>query len=125
MIPLQAERLKLLSDIGPLSEYFFKDPETPDEKGRRKWLTGDRARAILDQAIAQLGRLAALTESDAQAATDRIAEAAGTERGPVIHTLRISATGRTVGAGLFETLAVLGRERVLARLERAKGWITD
>jgi glutamyl-tRNA synthetase len=33
--------------------------------------------------------------------------------------LRFAATGRTVSAGLFETLALLGRERTLRRLERA------
>ncbi|MDQ3891561.1 MAG: hypothetical protein M3274_01500 [Actinomycetota bacterium] len=37
----------------------------------------------------------------------------------LIHPLRFAATGRTVSAGLFETLALLGRERTLLRVEKA------
>ena len=43
----------------------------------------------------------------------------GVNAGEVIHRIRAAVTGRTVGPGLFETLAVLGRERVLGRLEGA------
>ncbi len=37
----------------------------------------------------------------------------------LIHPLRFAVTGRTVSAGLFETLALLGRERTLMRLDKA------
>ena len=37
----------------------------------------------------------------------------------LIHPLRFAATGRTVSAGLFETLALLGRKRTLLRAQRA------
>jgi glutamyl-tRNA synthetase len=45
-----------------------------------------------------------------------VIERLGVKPGEVIHPVRVAATGRTVGPGLFETLAVLGRERVLQRL---------
>ncbi len=37
----------------------------------------------------------------------------------LIHPLRFATTGRTVSAGLFETLALLGRDRSLLRIEDA------
>jgi glutamyl-tRNA synthetase len=37
----------------------------------------------------------------------------------IVHALRIALTGKPVGFGLFDILAILGRERALARLERA------
>ena len=37
----------------------------------------------------------------------------------IIHAVRVAVTGKTIGFGLFETLAILGRERVLARIDRA------
>jgi glutamyl-tRNA synthetase len=40
----------------------------------------------------------------------------GVNAGEVIHPTRVAVTGRTVGPGLFETLSVLGKERVLRRL---------
>lgn len=39
--------------------------------------------------------------------------------GQIIHALRVAVTGQAVGFGVFETLAILGRERVLNRIDRA------
>ena len=50
-----SERMKLLSEVVPYTEFFFREPEEPDEKGRRKWLTGDRAVDILNQSIRWFG----------------------------------------------------------------------
>lgn len=41
--------------------------------------------------------------------------------GQVIHALRVAVTGKAIGFGLFETLAILGRDRCLARIDRALG----
>jgi glutamyl-tRNA synthetase len=124
VIPLLTERMKLLSDVAPMTEFFFRDPVEPDEKGRRKWLVGDRAEDILNQAVRWIGIARdELTEEGAELATDNIATTLGIERGPVIHTLRLAVTGRTVGPGLFETLAALGKQTILKRLKHAKSWI--
>ena len=49
------------------------------------------------------------------------AEARGVKIGQVVHPLRIALTGKTVGFGLFDSLSILGKERSLARIERALG----
>ncbi len=123
LVPLVADRMKLLSEVGPLTDFFYREPEEPEEKGRRKWLSGERPIRILDGWSNEVRPLESLTQEEAEAATNRVAEAIRSERGPVIHTLRIAVTGRTVGPGLFESLAVLGKDRVLRRLERAHKWI--
>ena len=124
VIALEAERMKLLSEISALASFFFKEPTEPDEKGRKKWLRGVQPTSILEQAAKQFADVGELTVDSAEAATDAIAAALSIERGPVIHTLRIAATGRTIGPGLFETLTVLGKDRVLNRIAHAKTWIT-
>jgi len=43
----------------------------------------------------------------------------GVEDKAVIHPLRVALTGKTVGPGLFELIEVLGKDRVLDRLDRA------
>jgi glutamyl-tRNA synthetase len=124
VIPLVAERMKILSEVAPFTEFFFQDPQEADEKGRRKWLTGTEANARLTHAIEVIAAIEGeLTIEAGEESVDKIAELAGTERGPIIHTLRVAATGRTVGPGLYETLNVLGKERVLARLDRARDWV--
>jgi glutamyl-tRNA synthetase len=39
--------------------------------------------------------------------------------GDIVHAVRVAVTGKAVGFGLFDTLAILGRERCLARIHRA------
>lgn len=124
VIPLVADRMKTLSEAAELAAFFFRDPEAPEEKGRRKWLAGPDAAAILRDARTRVEALPeGFAPEEIEDAVNRTAAFLGIERAPVIHTLRVAATGRTVGPGLFETLAVLGRTRVLRRLERAEGWI--
>jgi glutamyl-tRNA synthetase len=41
----------------------------------------------------------------------------------IVHPLRVALTGKGIGFGLFDTLAILGRERSLARIENAIGRI--
>jgi len=43
----------------------------------------------------------------------------GREKGSVVHPVRVAVTGREIGPGLFESMAVLGRERTLTRLAHA------
>jgi glutamyl-tRNA synthetase len=45
--------------------------------------------------------------------------------GQLVHPLRYAVTGRTVGLGLYEGLAILGRERSLARIRRALAAVPD
>jgi glutamyl-tRNA synthetase len=45
--------------------------------------------------------------------------AKGIKVADVIHALRVAVTGKSVGFGMFETLAILGKEEVLARIRRA------
>lgn len=124
VIPLVIDRLRVLSDVVELTEFFFREPQEPEEKGRKKWLSGPEAEERLDRSLAAFTRLnGRLTVETAEETVNSIAEEMQSERAPIIHTLRVATTGRTVGPGLFELLSVLGKERVLARLHRAKTWL--
>ena len=46
-------------------------------------------------------------------------QAEGINIGQIIHAVRVAVTGKAVGFGLFETLAILGKARCLARIDRA------
>ena len=70
-----------------------------------------------------LSKLDTFDEASIEAAVRGVAEARGIGAGPAIHTTRLATTGRTKGPGLFELMAVLGRERVVGRLERAEGYV--
>ncbi|MEP6756442.1 MAG: glutamate--tRNA ligase [Chthonomonadales bacterium] len=120
VVPLVSERLKVLNEVAGFTDFFFHSPQEFEEKGRKKWLTGEDAQKRIQAAIdAICTKSEELTVEEAEAATNEAAVACESERGPVIHTLRTAVTGRTVGPGLFETLNVLGKTNVIERLKTA------
>lgn len=115
VLALVRERLKHLSDTPSWVDYFFTetvayDPEAV-EKVLRKAGALDRLRA-LDHAYRAVSEwTAAALETELKAC----ATVGGVKAGEFVHPARVAATGRTVGASLYHTLEVLGRDRVLAR----------
>jgi glutamyl/glutaminyl-tRNA synthetase len=54
-----------------------------------------------------------------EAALRNTAEVRGVKAASLIHAVRVAVTGKTISPGLFDVLALLGRDRVVARLARA------
>ncbi len=111
------ERAKTMKEMASSSLFFFGEP-VMDEKAVAKHLTVD--------ALAMLGELrAALAGSGEWAAPalhallQSFAEARALGLGKVAQPLRVAITGGTVSPPIDATLALLGRERVLARIDRA------
>lgn len=98
-------------------KYFFVDRIDYDEKAVHKNLKKEGIRPALEQIR---GALAAceFSVSGVQQAIRAVESALGLGEGKLNQPIRVAVTGVTIGAGLYETLHVLGRERTLARLDR-------
>ena len=59
------------------------------------------------------------THASIEAKLKETAAALGVKAGELVHPARVAVTGKSVGPGLYETLEILGRERVLERFKRA------
>ena len=123
VVLLEKERAKTLSELPILTEFFFREPESYDEKGGRRWFRREGAAELLAAVREAVAGLDVFDEPSLEAAIRGVAEKLGLQPGPVIHTTRLAVTGRTAGPGLFETMAVLGRERVVERLARAEAHV--
>lgn len=120
VLVLEQERIRTLPEIADAVSFFFRDDYPFDDKGVDKWFRKHDGRATLAAAANRLRALGTWTHDDLEAAVEDAAADLGLEkRAPVIHVLRIALTGRTAGPGLFELMEAMGRERVLARIERA------
>lgn len=120
VLPLEIDRMKLLSEAPELVSIFFKElnfPDGYDEKAVAKWLCAEHVIPMLEKEIVSYSSHPEWTEQGLEIDTRRIAEELGLEFAKVIHPTRVAATGRTIGPGLFETLHVLGRERTLQRMQ--------
>jgi glutamyl-tRNA synthetase len=114
----QRERCKTLRDMAALSVYFFKDFDEYDAKAAAKYLNQDTAPTLRQLAES----LAGLTEwhaAAAHAAIAAVAERAGEGLGKVAQPLRVAMTGGTVSPPIDLTVALIGRDRAMARLQRA------
>ncbi|MBI3909304.1 MAG: glutamate--tRNA ligase [Armatimonadetes bacterium] len=118
-LPLVQDRLRRLGEAPELAEFFFRDPPEYDPRAVQKWLDPIEARAILVRTRDAFRRLDQWNEATVEEAVRRVAAELEMRAADVIHPTRVAATGRTEGPGLFETLAVLGKERTLARIEDA------
>lgn len=119
VIALEAERMKLLSEVVALTDYFFRDTLAYEPKGVRKWLTQPYVPQMLEMLIARYNALEPFDLQNIEATTRAVAEELGVSAAHVIHPTRVAVSGRTVGPGLFEMIEVMGKERVLKRLRTA------
>jgi len=119
VIALEAERMKLLSEVVSLTEYFFRDTLEYEEKGVRKWLTQPYVPQMLEMLINRYSKLEPFNVPHIETTTRAVAEELGVSAAQVIHPTRVAVSGRTVGPGLFEMIEVMGKERVLHRLRVA------
>jgi glutamyl-tRNA synthetase len=111
------ERAKTLKEMAASSLFFFREP-VMDEKAVAKHLGAD-AKSLL---VELRGAFAAAGEWTAPALhglLQAFAEGRQLGLGKVAQPLRVAVTGGTVSPPIDATLALLGRERVLARVDRA------
>jgi glutamyl-tRNA synthetase len=121
-IPLVRERAQTFVEAADALDYFFRDPPVYDEKATKKFLVADKAKHL----GALRAELASAEDFSAKALEAKIAawlQGQGLELKDVAQPARVALTGRSASPGLFEVIEVLGRDRALARIDRALSMI--
>jgi glutamyl-tRNA synthetase len=114
-LPGLKERAKTLVELADGAAFLFAERPLPlDEKAAA--LLGGEARAILRGAHAALSGVSQWNASNAEAAIREFATAGGHKLGAVAQPLRAALTGKSTSPGVFDVLAVLGRDESLARI---------
>jgi glutamyl-tRNA synthetase len=112
------ERLKVFSDILSAG-YFFRDEIVYDEKNFEKRVRKAGVPAHLTAFAKRLATVEPFSASAIETALTAYCQETGEQTGTLIHALRLSTTGQPVGPGVYDCLALLGREKSLARIEAA------
>jgi glutamyl-tRNA synthetase len=114
-MPGLKERAKTLIELIESARYLYAErPLALDEKAAAQMTPA--ARTLLGQIARDLALVEPWSAAAAEAAVRAYAERAGVKLGAVAQPLRAALTGRTTSPGIFDVLAVLGREESLARL---------
>jgi glutamyl-tRNA synthetase len=119
LAPLIRERMKRLDEAPGLVDFFFVEelPSYDPAQLIPKKMDAAGTRVLIGQARAVLDEVSPFTHDSLDAALRGLAEAMGVKVRQLLTPIRVAACGRTVAPPLFGTLEILGRERVLERLD--------
>ena len=124
LMPLLRERLKALPEIADLASYFLQEdiPAPARELLIPKKMDAESTLKVLEGSLEVLQEVTEeFKENEVEAALRGMAERLGVQDGQVFMPLRVAVSGRTATPGIFETMNLLGKERVLRRIEVAVG----
>ncbi|HGE69895.1 TPA: glutamate--tRNA ligase [Candidatus Poribacteria bacterium] len=113
------DRLKTLAQIVDYAGFFFVDKVEYDEDAVKKHLKKEGMIDVLKGLKQSFKSLDVFDETAIENAIKSYAESNGLNAGKLIQPLRVALTGKPVGPGIFETLILLGKEKVIQRLEDA------
>jgi glutamyl-tRNA synthetase len=121
IVQAAADRIKVAGDILDYAEFFQADDQFPyDESAFEKRIRKPpEAAGLLTKFRVQMAKAPAFDAPNLEKLLHDFVKAEGIQIGQIIHALRVAVTGKAVGFGLFEALAILGKEHCLARIDRA------
>ena len=121
IIEAASDRIKVFGDVLDYPEFFQADDAFAfDEKVFEQRLRKPaQARTLLQRFHQRLADASAFDAAALEKLMHDFVEAEGVKLGDIIHAVRVATTGKGVGFGLFDILAILGRPRCLARIDRA------
>jgi glutamyl-tRNA synthetase len=111
------DKAQTVDEVWPLIRFLFTEP-ADDHPAWSKVMSGD-APAALSEALEALRATDGFDAAAVEEALSRVVERSGRKAKAVYQPLRVAITGTTVSPGIFDSLAALGREESLRRIERA------
>lgn len=120
LAPLVQERTRLLPEAAAQVAFLFEDEIVPDETSWKKVMTKEGVDQVLDAVLAALGDLDDWTTASIEEALRALPGQLDRGAGKVFQPVRVAVTGSAVSPPLFESLAALGRETSIARIEQAR-----
>src|SRR5438876_2052781 len=115
-VDLLRPRIRLLPDFSSWSRAFFSDEFTRDPAAKGKFWKDPKVPELLAKLADALEKLKEWNHDACDHASRAVAEAAGVKAGLLINATRVAIVGQAVAPPLFDTMVVLGQQRVVRRL---------
>jgi glutamyl-tRNA synthetase len=116
-VELHRTRARTAIEMGRALSMYAADPEEYDPDGMRKHVRSETAGEI-ERLIGAFEKVESWTAQDLDAALRQLAAEMKISASRLIHPVRLALTGVTVGAPLFDVVALLGKETALRRLKK-------
>lgn len=120
ILPLVQERVRALAEVASLINYFFiEEPDYNSDILINKGMSLESTNQALEASLLKLDQLTVFNVETLETLLRPLATELSLKTGQLFGTLRIATTGRTAAPPLFQTMAVLGKERCLKRINSA------
>ena len=116
-IELHRTRARTTIEMGRALSVYANDPADYDPDGMKKQVKPETP-VLLEKLLARLAALEDWRTETLETTLRAVAEETGVSAGKLIHPTRLALTGTTVGAPLFDVVALLGKETTLRRLRK-------
>ncbi|HMJ03356.1 MAG TPA: glutamate--tRNA ligase [Conexibacter sp.] len=117
-VEISREKIQTLADFWPLAGFLYDGP-VEDEAAWAKTIGAEGGAQALAAARATLAGLDPFTQDAVEAALRGLVEAHGWKPKQVFQPVRVAIAGTTISPGIFESVALLGREETLRRIDEA------
>jgi glutamyl-tRNA synthetase len=124
VLELLKPRAKKLTEFVPIGRFFFTDVLDYDDSAVAKHLRVDGMDEHLRAVDSAFASEPVFDPAALETALRRVADERGVKAATLIHAVRVAITGKTVSPGLFDVVALLGRERTHARVAAAVSMIS-
>ncbi len=119
VIEASGDRLKVAGDILSYADFFLVAEPEMDPLAVQQKLAKPGVGELLSRYAQVLSKVTPFEPGPLEEVTKAFVAEAGIKLGDVIHPVRVAVTGKTVGPGLYDCLAILGVHEALARIGRA------
>jgi glutamyl-tRNA synthetase len=117
-------RSKTLDDMAEQALFYFADDVSYEQKAAKKFLKPAAVEA-LGLLVDQLDKLEDFSEENLETAFKAVMDQTGLKLGKIAQPVRVALTGKTASPGIFEVTAILGKDKVISRLQKAIGYIKE
>src|SRR5215475_7004122 len=115
-VDLLRPRVRLLPDFSSWSRAFFSDEFPLEQAAKDKFWKDPKVPDLLSKTAEALAALPEWNHDACDHTTRAVAEAGGVKAGLLINAIRVAIVGQAVAPPLFDTMVVLGQQRVVRRL---------
>lgn len=118
------ERVKTLVELAEQSAFYFSNEVTYEEKASNKFLNKETL-PIFEEILQSLSQESVLNRASSHRLIHQISEVRGEPLVKIAQPLRVALTGKTASPPIDEVMEILGKERVIQRVQRARRYIND
>lgn len=120
LMPLIKERLKYLTDAAEMVKFLFTEPAVPPKTDIiPKRLDEAQTKAVLLKSKDFVSEIFGKSHEEAEDVARKMSEEMGVKMGDFMMPIRMAVTGSRVSPPLIGSILILGKEKALARLDKA------